>query len=416
MNIIHHGWPEKRKKCPSQALEYELTEIDGIIFKGHKILIPRDLRSQMMEAVHIGHMGMEKSFRRARDIKFWPRMSADITNMVLECGVWLERRNSNTQEPLISHDIPDYSWETISTDLFTWSNQEHLLVVDYYSRYFEVEKLHKTTSQAVIDRMKKMLSRLGIPRKVVSDNCPQYTSQDLSTFAQDYDFSHVTSSPKYPKSNGLAEKTVQIAKRILDKSKADGKDYNLGLVEYRTTPLSLGYSPAQLLMSRKLRSILPVVPDDLKPKVPVRVKELMEAEREKQKGYYDRSAKPFPLLSVGDSIRYQEGKLWKQGIVTKEEGDRSYTVKSTEGAVYRRNRRHLIKSKEKFEPDVSDSNIVNFREPSTSPPIRTSPSNPVEPISETATEAKHDSPATCNPTPYITRYGRIVKPKVILSM
>ncbi|XP_062576025.1 uncharacterized protein K02A2.6-like [Saccostrea cucullata] len=424
MNIIHDGWPDKRKKCPSQALEYwnhrdELTEIDGILFKGHKIIIPRDLRRQMMEAVHIGHMGVEKCLRRARDIIFWPRMSADITNMVLECGVCLERRNSNTKEPLVSHDIPDYPWEAIATDLFTWNNQEYLLVVDYYSRYFEVEKLHKTTSQAVIEKMKKMFSRLGIPRKVVSDNGPQYASQDFSTFAQDYDFNHVTSSPKYPQSNGLAEKTVQIAKRILDKSKADGKDYNLGLLEYRTTPLSLGYSPAQLLMSRKLRSILPVVPDELKPKVPVRVKELMVAEREKQKGYYDRSAKPLPPLSVGDSIRYQEGKLWKQGIVTKEEGDRSYTVKSTEGAVYRRNRRHLIKSKEKFKPDVSDSNIVNFTEPSTSPPIPTTATslpNPVEPISEPATEAKHDPPASCNPSPYITRYGRIVKPKVIVSM
>ncbi|XP_062569483.1 uncharacterized protein LOC134231536 [Saccostrea cucullata] len=61
-NIIHDGWPEKRKKCPSEALEYwnhgdEMTEIDGIIFKGHKIIIPRDLRRQVMEAVHIGHMG-----------------------------------------------------------------------------------------------------------------------------------------------------------------------------------------------------------------------------------------------------------------------------------------------------------------------------------------------------------------------
>ncbi|XP_062600865.1 uncharacterized protein K02A2.6-like [Saccostrea cucullata] len=112
MNIIHDGWPDKRKKCPSQALEYwnhrdELTEIDGIIFKGHKIIIPRDLRRQMMEAVHIGHMGVEKCLRRARDIIFWPRMSTDITNMVLECGVCLERRNSNPKEPLISHDIPD---------------------------------------------------------------------------------------------------------------------------------------------------------------------------------------------------------------------------------------------------------------------------------------------------------------------
>lgn len=68
----------------------------------------------------------------------------------------------------------------------------------------------------------------------------------------------------------------------MDKSKADGKDINLGLLEYRTTPLNIGYSPAQLLMSLKLRSILLVISDELKPKVPVRVRELMEAERERE--------------------------------------------------------------------------------------------------------------------------------------
>ncbi|XP_062569484.1 uncharacterized protein LOC134231537 [Saccostrea cucullata] len=103
-------------------------------------------------------------------------MSTDITNKVLECGVSLERRNSNPNEPLISHDIPDYPWETIATDLFTWNNQEYLLVVDYYSRYFEVEKLHKTTncSQYIIEKMKKIFSRHGIPRKV--DNCRQWST------------------------------------------------------------------------------------------------------------------------------------------------------------------------------------------------------------------------------------------------
>ena len=72
----------------------------------------------MMEAVHLGHMGVEKCLKRVRDILFWPRMSADITNVILECGVCLERRNANPKEPLISHDVSDYPWETIATDVY----------------------------------------------------------------------------------------------------------------------------------------------------------------------------------------------------------------------------------------------------------------------------------------------------------
>lgn len=82
---------------------------------------------------------------------------------------------------------------------------------------------------------------------------------------------HVTSRPKYRQYNGLAEKTVHIAKRIFDKSKAYGKDRNLRFLEYRT----IGYSPAHLLMSHKLRSTLLVILDELKPKRPVRVKEMI---------------------------------------------------------------------------------------------------------------------------------------------
>lgn len=100
-------------------------------------------------------------------------MSEDITKMVLKCGVCLERRDANSKEPLISHDILDYPWETIALDLFTRNNLDYLLVDDYYSSYFEIEKLGRTSSQAVIEKMKEMFTRLGIPQKGVSDNGPQ---------------------------------------------------------------------------------------------------------------------------------------------------------------------------------------------------------------------------------------------------
>jgi hypothetical protein len=94
-----------------------LTKIDGIIFMGHRIVIPRDLRRQTFRT-----HGSGKVPEASRDIIFWPGMSADITKMVLECRICLERRNSNSKEPLISHDVPEYPWETIATDFFTWNN------------------------------------------------------------------------------------------------------------------------------------------------------------------------------------------------------------------------------------------------------------------------------------------------------
>ena len=136
---------------------------------------------------------------------FCPKMSTDITSMVLSCPICLEFRNSNQKEPLVSHEIPDYPWQTVATDLFSLRGQDYIVVVDYFSRYFELERLLNTNSTTVIGKLKGIFSRFGIPEKVLSDNGPQYTSHEFDTFAKQWDFDHVTSSPRYPLSNGLAE-------------------------------------------------------------------------------------------------------------------------------------------------------------------------------------------------------------------
>ncbi|XP_048236731.1 uncharacterized protein K02A2.6-like [Haliotis rufescens] len=233
---IIDGWPEHRKLCPGTILEFwnfrdQLAFMDGIIFKGQKIVIPKSLRTSMLDKIHTGHMGVEKCLRRARDILFWPKMSNDITSLVLNCSVCLERRNSNPKEPLISHDIPSRPWQTVATDLFLWDTHDFVVVVDYYSRYFEVCKLPSTKSTTVINALKDVFARHGIPDKVISDNGPQYSSQDFAQFAEKWDFVHETSSPRYPQSNGLAEKTVQTIKRIFSKAKTDGRDPHIGILE-----------------------------------------------------------------------------------------------------------------------------------------------------------------------------------------
>lgn len=116
---------------------------------------------------------------------FWPKMSKEITDMVLLCSVCLEKRNSNSKEPLIPHEIPEYSWQAVATDLFTWNSPDFLLIVDYFSRYFEIDKLHNTTSETVIRKLKNIFAKFGIPEKVVSDNGPQCSSQEFSRFPKD---------------------------------------------------------------------------------------------------------------------------------------------------------------------------------------------------------------------------------------
>lgn len=73
-----------------------------------------------------------------------------------------------------------------------------MVLVDYYSSFFEVNKLTNLRSQSVIQICKQHFARYGIPEVVVSDNGTQYTSEMFGEFAKQYGFHHITSSPKYP--------------------------------------------------------------------------------------------------------------------------------------------------------------------------------------------------------------------------
>ena len=123
-------------------------------------------------------------------------------------------------------------------------------------------QLRSTTSGGVVEALKAIIARHGIPETVISDNGPQYASEEFAKFAVEYIFNHITSSPHFPQSNGHVERSVQTVKNLLVKS----QDPYLAILMYRSTPLPwCGLSPAELLMGRRLRTNLPLVLDHLKP-------------------------------------------------------------------------------------------------------------------------------------------------------
>lgn len=425
--IILNGWPESRKECSPCVVEYwnhrdELSFVSGLILKGNKIVMPKSLRTEMLEKIHAGHMGIDKCLSRARDIMFWPKMSSDIQNLVSSCKICLESRRSNQKEPLISHEIPDYPWQIVATDLFAFEGQDYLVVVDYLSRYFEYTKLRSTSSSMIINELKSIFARFGIPEKVVSDNGPQYSSYEFEDFSKKWNFDHITSSPRYPQSNGLAERTVQTVKRLLKKTRKSGTDPLLAVLEYRTTPLSdTGCSPSQVLMSKKLRSVIPCLPVQLVPETPnlPKIKSLMRSSRLEQKNHYDVKAKPLKPLVLNETVRIQgENKSWKPAVVVDKHNTRSYTVRTADGAQYTRNRRHLLKTNE---PDLSQVSMFesfpNVLDNQNSSPMVTNNHDhenlEVEKSDiNSPLKSKNDSSQGC----YITRSGRAVKPKTIVSM
>ena len=115
-------------------------------------------------------------------------------------------------EPMLQSSLPSHPWEKVGTDLFQLKDSTYLVVVDY-SRYAEIQKLTSLTSAGVISALKAIFSHHGILVEFRSDNGPQFASQEMKGFAERYCCTHTTSSPHYPQSNGLAERTVKTVKR-----------------------------------------------------------------------------------------------------------------------------------------------------------------------------------------------------------
>ena len=355
--------------------------------------------------MHESHLGIEKSRSRARDIMFWPRMSQDIENLISKCAVCQESRNRNQKEPLHPHEVPTHPWSKLAADIFQFENEQYLLIVDYYSEFFEISKLSDMKSSTVITHCKSQFSRHGIPDVFMSDCARQFDSAEMRKFAADYGFQLKTSSPTYPQSNGMAEKAVQTAKRLLSKAKQDGRDPYLALLDYRNTPRDkeLG-SPVQRLMGRRTKTTLPTSEILLKLKLVRNVRSNLKEKRLKQKYFYDKSARTLPPIHVGDDVRIRRGKYWEHGHVTEQSNaPRSFLVQSR-GQMYRRNRRDLLKTRETF-PNYM---YTPFRET-----VDTLPS-PQSENTTTTTEPTTDTPQPAQPQPMqaqpkMTSSGRVVK-------
>ena len=86
------------------------------------------MRKELLQRIHQGHMGIEKSKRRARDVLYWPGMNSQINGMISRCTICLEHERQSTKELMIPSRIPSKPWEIVATDLFTWDKSEILKI------------------------------------------------------------------------------------------------------------------------------------------------------------------------------------------------------------------------------------------------------------------------------------------------
>ena len=153
----------------------------------------------MLIKIHKSHIGVEGCLRRARENIFCPG-----------------RRK-------------------VACDIFTVDNQDYLVTVGYFSNFWDVDHLSLSTSKTVIKKLKAHFARYGIPYMLVSDNEPQFSSDEFAEFSHHWEFKHITGSPRYLQSNGKAEQAVKMAKRLVERAVKSNSDSYLALLDFRNT-------------------------------------------------------------------------------------------------------------------------------------------------------------------------------------
>ena len=116
---------------------------------------------------------------------YWPNLTEQLKELVTNCRICLKYSQANCKGSKsiglpLGQEIPTRPWAKLATDMFTFNNENYLLIVDYMSRFLVIRHLSICKdAKMVAEHMKAIFSELGVPKTLVSDNGPCYTGDQL---------------------------------------------------------------------------------------------------------------------------------------------------------------------------------------------------------------------------------------------
>ena len=185
---INTGFPCEKKNLPRDLQDYwncwDMLSIEnGLVTCGSRIIVPHEMGAEMLQYIHEGHQGKERCLLQARNTVFWPRISYDIQELIERCIICQEHGKS---QPIIgiTQELSPFPWHTLATDIFYWKRMDFLIVADVFSKYFLIRKLTNSTSTALCAEIATIVTELGLPHVIRSDNGPCYSSKEFQQMLQ----------------------------------------------------------------------------------------------------------------------------------------------------------------------------------------------------------------------------------------
>lgn len=205
----------------------------------------------------------------ARSFVWWPKMDQDIEKLCFTCSDCQRHSNMPKSAPVHPWDWPKEPWDRLHIDFAgPFMNSMFLLIIDAHSKWVEIFPMNSTTTTNTIEKLRILFSQLGLPKVIVSDNGPQFVSEEFHLFLTQNGIKHITSAPYHPRTNGQAERLIQVFKQAMKSAKKScgsiQQKLSTFLFRYRTTPHSLtNKTPAKLLYGHNLRTRLDLIKPSL---------------------------------------------------------------------------------------------------------------------------------------------------------
>ncbi|KAL3213425.1 hypothetical protein MRX96_051690 [Rhipicephalus microplus] len=254
--------------------------------------------------------------------------SAAAQTIVTHRGAFRETRPEMPRAPVHPWEASRNPWSRLHMDFAgPFQGQTFLIVVDSYSKWLEVIPTSSMTSQTVISALQKLFATHGLPDIIVSDNGAQFKSTEFREFLDSNLIRQVTSAPFHPSTNGQAERMVRTTKEGLSciiQGNWARRLADFTLQQHVTPHTTTGQSPAELLMGRKLSTMLDRLHPDRAPEKSTRLADSPSKPRTFQPEY--------PVFARN----YAQGPLWIPAVISRATGPISYEVTAPDGRVLRR--------------------------------------------------------------------------------
>ena len=179
-----------------------------LLLRGTGLIIPKSLREQVLQLALEGHQSIVKTKNRLRFKVWWPKMDTEAERLCRKCHGCQVTREPKKPEHMLRVVPPSGPSQDCACDILgpLPSGEYIFVIVDYFSRYYEIAVLKSVTTEKDILALIPIFSRFGLPLTLHTENGPQFISNEFEQYLKEDTIKHYTSIPLWLQSNGEVER------------------------------------------------------------------------------------------------------------------------------------------------------------------------------------------------------------------